>query len=423
MTKAIRKKGIIAICIILLGWMIMTMVKASSYSVLVADDFSHGNAVGVFHTSFWNYLVASFQYAVKEYLEWQGTYFSMFIQALLSPINNYGMRQLRCVMAVNSLLIFVSLLYFIFTMLRQIEKERLYLKLIIATMICFMVCGYTAYTEIFFWFSGATSYSFPFSFLLIGLSCFIKMNDKKDGERQKVIYILISIVCGIMAMGGSLTVTGTGCFALLLIWGYRCIDKKKVFLKDGWVFAVWCVCACINAFAPGNFVRHEMVDDSGLHVIDALQNSLTIAVQRWDFFFNNTNFALFMMLFVLLGYLIFINCDSKKNVKWRLIVSLFGILTPVVTAFPLALGYSGINVPSRCEFVIDMSIIIAASNLAFTVGAFISQKIQEQFKEIVVLIMAVAASVCFMLDGFGFTNNKITEIAEELQEGIYEGIL
>ena len=49
MTKAIRKKGIIAICIILLGWMIMTMVKASSYSVLVADDFSHGNAVGVFH--------------------------------------------------------------------------------------------------------------------------------------------------------------------------------------------------------------------------------------------------------------------------------------------------------------------------------------------------------------------------------------
>ena len=103
MTKAIRKKGIIAICIILLGWMIMTMVKASSYSVLVADDFSHGNTVGVFHTSFWNYLVASFQYAVKEYLEWQGTYFSMFIQALLSPINNYGMRQLRCVMAVNSL--------------------------------------------------------------------------------------------------------------------------------------------------------------------------------------------------------------------------------------------------------------------------------------------------------------------------------
>ena len=50
--KSVRKKGIVSVCIVILGWMIATMVKASSYTVLVADDFSHGNAVGVFHTSF-----------------------------------------------------------------------------------------------------------------------------------------------------------------------------------------------------------------------------------------------------------------------------------------------------------------------------------------------------------------------------------
>ena len=34
--------------------------------------------------------------------------------------------------------------------------------------------------------------------------------------------------------------------------------------------------------------------------------------------------------------------------------------------------------------------------------------------------MSVVVIVCFMLDGFDVTNIKITEIAEELQEGIYE---
>ena len=124
-------------------------------------------------------MIASVNYAVKEYREWQGTYFSMFIQALLSPINNYGMRQLRCIMTVNSLLLFASLLYLIFTLLRNLGKEYLYLKFIIEAMICFMICGYTAYTEIFFWFSGATSYSFLFSFMLIGIACFIKIREKK----------------------------------------------------------------------------------------------------------------------------------------------------------------------------------------------------------------------------------------------------
>lgn len=354
-------------------------------------------------------------YAVKEYREWQGTYFSMFIQALLSPINNYGMRQLRCIMTVNSLLLFASLLYLIFTLLRNLGKEYIYLKFIIAAMICFMICGYTAYTEIFFWFSGATSYSFPFSFMLIGIACFIKIREKEKNAK----YIVIGIVCGIMAMGGSLTVTGTGCFVLLLIYLYKCIEKKNI-LKSGRVLAVWALCACINAFAPGNFVRHELIDDSGVHVMNALQNGLTIAEQRWDFFFNNTNFALFMMLFVLFGYLVFVKRDFTGNLKIRLVFSFLGIFTPVVTAFPLALGYSGINVPNRCEFVLDMSIIITDFNLAFTLGILIAKRIKEQLKEMVVLIMTVAASVYLMLDGFEAQDIKITEISKELQDGIYE---
>lgn len=116
------------------------------------------------------------------------------------------------------------------------------------------------------------------------------------------------------------------------------------------------------------------------------------------------------MLFVLFGYLVFVKRDFTGNLKIRLVFSFLGIFTPVVTAFPLALGYSGINVPNRCEFVLDMSIIITAFNLAFTLGILIAKRIKEQLKEIVVLIMTVA-SVCLMLDGFGAQDIKITEIS------------
>lgn len=81
-----------------------------------------------------------------------------------------------------------------------------------------------------------------------------------------------------------------------------------------------------------------------------------------------------MMLFVLFGYLVFVKRDFTGNLKIRLVFSFLGIFTPVVTAFPLALGYSGINVPNRCEFVLDMSIIITAFNLAFTLGILIAEK-------------------------------------------------
>lgn len=158
----------------------------------------------------------------------------------------------------------------------------------------------------------------------------------------------------------------------------------------------------------------------GINIIPVIKNAVG---------FNNNMTAdedldawntLFMMLFVLFGYLVFVKRDFTGNLKIRLVFSFLGIFTPVVTAFPLALGYSGINVPNRCEFVLDMSIIITAFNLAFTLGILIAKRIKEQLKEIVVLIMTVAASVCLMLDGFGAQDIKITEISKELQDGIYE---
>ena len=192
----VYKKIIAIISVLLIVACALPVVVSSGYSVLSADDFSHGMQIGVFNVSLYEYLKASFVFVKYIYMTWQGTYSAMLMQALLSPVNNGGMSQLSIVMLCNSSLFFVSLIFMISTVAYKINHENLYIKLFILASICFMITGYQSYTEIFYWFSGAVSYTFPLSFLMISLSTFLLYN-----RSRKESYYVISLVSGIIAMG------------------------------------------------------------------------------------------------------------------------------------------------------------------------------------------------------------------------------
>lgn len=102
--KKYGKGALIAVNGLVIFFMVYVIAASAGYTVLVGDDFTHGVRVGAFHVPFFQYFVASLQYMKEIYLDWQGTYFAMFIQALLSPINNFGLPQLKAVMILNVLL-------------------------------------------------------------------------------------------------------------------------------------------------------------------------------------------------------------------------------------------------------------------------------------------------------------------------------
>ena len=108
-----RKYGeifISIVCLIVIAVTVVVLTLGAGYTVLLGDDFTHGVRVGAFHVSFPNYLAASFRYVKDLYLDWQGTFFAMFLQAFLSPINNFGLPQLKVVMTGNVLFFSLSLL-------------------------------------------------------------------------------------------------------------------------------------------------------------------------------------------------------------------------------------------------------------------------------------------------------------------------
>ncbi len=219
---------------------ILVIVKASSYTVLVSDDFAHANGVGVLHTSFFPYLGYSAKYSIKEYMNWQGTYFSMFIQALLSPINGFGMRQLRLEMTLNALLFFGSLLFFESMVMKRIGIKEGYIKMVLLFLGTVPLCSFDFYFEVFTWFSGAVSYSIPLSLLLLGLTFFIQT------EENKVCNATIAAIFGVLAMGGSLTICGLGCFVAFLICVCGLIRRKVSTKKRIVILALWVMAAIAN---------------------------------------------------------------------------------------------------------------------------------------------------------------------------------
>ena len=143
----------------LLFYTVTIIIHTSFYTVLQADDFSHALSVGVFNVNFYKYFVASLRYAKKMYMTWQGTYFSMFIQALLSPLNNFGLSQLRVVMVLNALLFSVVFFLLIWETSKEILLSDKYFRMFICACVIIPFLGFRTYTEIFFWFSGAASYT------------------------------------------------------------------------------------------------------------------------------------------------------------------------------------------------------------------------------------------------------------------------
>lgn len=412
-TKII-KRVVTTVLILLSFFMIFTVVRISAYTVLIADDFDHGNAVGAFHTDFFTYLWASLKFTAVKYMEWQGTYFSMFIQALLSPINNFGLPQLRVVMIANALLFFGSLVYLIFTLVRGWGREQLMMKMIIVTLIVFMLTSYQAYEEVFYWFSGATSYSIPLSFLMLGIAFVLRTSEEKY-----IVNLVLAVITGVMAMGGSLTVTGTGCYVLLMLGLYAFLRDKKLDKKIAVIFGFWLLGAIINAAAPGNFVRHEVIDDTGVHPLGALKNAFYMLDERYQWFFDNTNIVVILIILMICG--VFAANYKKFNLKAYLVTSVLALATPAVTAFPVVLGYSRpSSLPVRCLFLIDVSVILSLSNMFFIIGVVIRNVLREEAVKEIAVILAVLCICSAMMDSYGLKSVKLLDLNHQLRADVYK---
>lgn len=373
---------IVAACFFVILFSIFTVVKASAYSVLVEDDFWHGNDVGVFGGGV-NYVIASLKYSSHMYFNWQGTYFSMFIQALLSPVNHYGMTQLRIVMILNAIIFFASFIGCIYAVLTRLIKEEWKLKLMVCACAVFTVTAYNTFEEVFYWFSGAASYSIPLSCLFYSWIA-LCMYDLAVQKKYKYLFIALAMILGICAMGGSLAVAAAGCCMLSLLCLYQLLAHKKVSCVYLTVLAVYFAGAVINVAAPGNYIRQKTSEGEGLQVFSSFINTCRVYESNLHWIFKRTDFGLVLLVILICG--MFLHGKIKADMVKYTIVSVMAVVAPFIIIFPVVLGYGVPWMPNRCVFVLLVSFIFVFGNMGLIGGWWIVEIVSIKSRTIVIVM-------------------------------------
>lgn len=394
----------------LLFYTVTIIIHTSFYTVLQADDFSHALSVGVFNVNFYKYFVASLQYAKKMYMTWQGTYFSMFIQALLSPLNNFGLSQLRVVMVLNALLFSVVFFLLIWETSKEILLSDKYFRMFICACVIIPFLGFRTYTEIFFWFSGAASYSMPLICLFVSFICLLYANRKK----KNIIFIILSVFCGLCAMGGSLAVVGIGCYVMLLWTLMKYVHIQKVSATNTICFCMFLVGALFNVIAPGNYVRHERIDEKIRFVKSLAQTGKTLYFEI-EWLLKSTNIIIFILLIIICGIVF---CEKLRvNLKIYTFFSALALLTPAVAIFPVILGYSGVNFPNRCVFVVDLALECAILNFSFIVGCWINKALEPSMHKMAAITTMLLLFSTLCTSNNRFSNMIVFQLSKKLADG------
>ena len=407
--KIINIFGIIAA--IGMIFIIGIMTVASSYSVITNDDFDYAMQTGR-SVGFWQHILTSWKYVVMVYFNWQGTFFSEFLDSVLNPLLLGGFAEMKVFMTLNCLLVFASLIFLVFVLLEPFGKEYLAEKLVICGCVVFVVAEYNVFPEIFFWYTGAAVLSIPLSMACFAFAAMV-LAKRKDSKGWSV----ASCIVGFLAAGGTLAVSGILCYAALMFVIYWWIRDKKIDRRSVVAFLFFFVSSLINAAAPGNFVRKEVEGGEGLSFFTGIKNTWIFFWGEMDTLVNVYNLLAILLILVACGVLLYRKQRTEDN-TWY-ITGVLSLLTPFICAFPVILGYGVPWVPNRCLFVFYVSLILSIGNAALIVGNVIGRVLDTKKNYAAVLLVAMSMALMLISD-FSPRSYRTVRVLKGLYDHVYQ---
>ncbi|WP_026652329.1 DUF6056 family protein [Butyrivibrio proteoclasticus] len=389
-----KKKSVKAVVSVLAGlvlfMMIWTMIRVAYYSVIVSDDFWYAADTKMKNTNFFQYLVASWNYMVWVFNTHQGTYFSEFFNVFFNPVNNDGFPTLRIMMVLNAVLSFGSILFLVFATLKNMFKGELHIKLTIAALVIFVITQYDSFYETYFWYTGATVYSYPLSLATIGLAFMFLATNKE--HKKKKLFTVLGCIFGFLGVGGSLAISGTACYFALCAVVYYFIRDKKIEKCSLFVFLSMFIGSLINTIAPGNYVRLSSVNDTGLNIAVILKDTRSEFHSINSWLFDRTNFWVILLIAALCGF--FLAGKLIVDKKAYFISSIFAVLSQFVTIMPVVMGYNVPWMPNRCIFVAVFAIALSYVNLAVMIGWLVTDSMNSEARGYVLAAIIMALVFC-----------------------------
>lgn len=365
--RGITSKNVFLVC--LMAGVVFPVFLGSCYALPSADDFSNANRVHEI-LLYCNPFVAACKATWDVYWTWQGTFTSAFLIYFLRPFETMGITGLRLCLCINTFFLAISIIWLgnkiAKILFRLINRNIIIVFELILIFVAFEICR--GGKEIFYWFTGACVYTIP-----MGLTCCclaLYMQDLWEGKKHKNTILLC--ILSFLASGGVLQVTAILCYGMLILWIlYLNNNKDRKGILAGIPFLISLLGALINAFAPGNFVRHTNIED-GIHLFKAIKNVLIIAGLQVKEMFIENPFLLYMILFCFLAGLFIAGGQERNSGRCNpavlLLILVIGLL---ISIFPFCLGYGKAEMSLRNTYICDLYTGVGGCICAWTFGDYL----------------------------------------------------
>lgn len=333
---------------------------AARYSLPWGDDFcfyadTKAAAGG-------SYLVKCLVNTGANYVGWQGNYSTTFLLALLHPLqleseSSYAMLRLIMAGVLLGVLLGTALLSAALSRYMGVRRVNAVFFFFLMTVPLLL---YREYKSVYLYYTVVMVYTLPLIFLELGLS--FLFYGSCTGRR---LFYWLSGLMMFMMSGGVLEAVGFGALIMLALCAVEYFRTGKPSKSFNIIFAVTLAGALINVLAPGNYVRHGGFG-SDFSIIAVLANTFKAVWIELKWVFGETSFVCFPLLALLLGS----RLRARLSLPLILTLAVGLLLLPLVTIFPVVLGYNwqGEAFPDRCIFLLDTSIFISCQGLALLLG-------------------------------------------------------
>ena len=375
-TNLKRKDVCYLVGVIFLILTIVPVFLASGYAVLSADDFSAMKSIrdaegGIL-------LVKIINTVRRLYFEWSAGYGGIIIEYTIA----WFIMKNRSVVGISLIISFAiflaSLRLFIKCFMNYFSIKSGERHIMFWAFVCILVpfLGYNSYPEVMYWFVGNLSYDLSISINLLVISCMMIL-DKKSiaGNIKSRKWMYVPVVLLALLMGGMSIQSGLPACFFMLILNLDQIRRHKKIVPAYAIPSIMAVIGyAIHVFAPGNFVRHDSLDSTGLHLFSAIHYSIYTAADELMAAFNNPYLLIGLIIMLFLG--IKSSKDIKVNGYQFTLTSVVSFMMMIATCFTVLLGYSASSIealPVRCMFVFDFVTYTCLVVCAFACGAYIKR--------------------------------------------------
>ena len=261
---------------------LIPIIMISPYTFARADDYSFGYRAHLALEStgsFLEVIKAAIVVVAEKYMEWQGTYSSIFFMAMQPAV--FDEKLYRLVPMFFIIIIALASYFFIKNVLVDfLHADKTMSRTCIFAYIFLAIQCIPVKQSAFFWYNGALHYIVAHCLLLCMLVFLLRIAQGKKDKWNYVGAVLTSIY-----IGGSnyVTLVGTLLIYLTIFFGLTVTKSWKKYKGIASIGVVYLVAAAINILAPGNFKKMGTAQGYGLikSFVYAFTQSLEYILGEW----------------------------------------------------------------------------------------------------------------------------------------------